>query len=135
QRSAVLVQGAHISAVGTQDSLAIPDEYERIDAAGKFLTPGFIDTNVHIAPIWNPEELVRYHDRFSDIAVETAQLMLRRGVTTIRDSYGPLKPLLKARDLIARGEAVGPRVLVAGNIVGWGGPASFTFGFPGSFAI
>ncbi len=28
---------------------------------------------------------------------------------------------------ITRGEAIGPRMLVAGNIVGWGGPFSVTF--------
>jgi len=35
--------------------------------------------------------------------------------------------LVQVRDGINRGEVVGPRMLVAGNIVGWGGPYSVTF--------
>jgi imidazolonepropionase-like amidohydrolase len=38
-----------------------------------------------------------------------------------------LAPLLAARDRIARGEVPGPRLYVAGNIVGWGGPWSLSF--------
>ena len=32
-----------------------------------------------------------------------------------------------ARDAIRRGDVPGPRLYVAGNIVGWGGPFSFSF--------
>lgn len=38
-----------------------------------------------------------------------------------------LKPLLRVRDAIAAGREIGPRVYVAGNIIGWGGPFSFTY--------
>jgi imidazolonepropionase-like amidohydrolase len=38
-----------------------------------------------------------------------------------------LIPLTHGRDKIARGQVIGPRVLAAGNIVGWGGPYSITF--------
>jgi imidazolonepropionase-like amidohydrolase len=34
---------------------------------------------------------------------------------------------VQTRDRIARGDAVGARILAAGNIVGWGGPYSITF--------
>ena len=34
---------------------------------------------------------------------------------------------MQVRDAIARGDTVGPRMLVAGNIVGWGGPFSVSF--------
>jgi imidazolonepropionase-like amidohydrolase len=99
-----------------------------IDGRGKFLTPGFIDTNVHISLGGSMESNVRYQDQRFDITLEGAQLHLRRGVTTIRDSYGIMKPLLAVRDAIARGEVVGPRLYVAGNIVGWGGFFAVTFG-------
>ena len=45
----------------------------------------------------------------------------------MRDSYGALLPLTKVRDAIARGDAVGARILAAGNILGWSGPYSFSF--------
>jgi imidazolonepropionase-like amidohydrolase len=38
-----------------------------------------------------------------------------------------LMPLVQTRDSIARGEAVGARILAAGNILGWGGPYSVSF--------
>ena len=73
------------------------------------------------------ETLARYYDRLEEIALEGTQLQLKHGVTTIRDSYGFMKPLLAVRDRINRGEAVGARLYVAGNIVGWGGNVSQTF--------
>src|SRR5262249_57781466 len=59
--------------------------------------------------------------------LEAAQLQLKYGVTTVRDSYGMLTPLVQTRDAIAKGEAVGARILAAGNILGWGGPYSVSF--------
>jgi hypothetical protein len=45
----------------------------------------------------------------------------------VRDSYGALLPLVAVRDSINHGKLIGPRILVAGNIVGWGGPKSPLF--------
>ena len=42
---------------------------------------------------------------------------LKYGVTTIRDSYGSLLPLMQVRDAIARGDTLGPRMLVAGRAI------------------
>ncbi len=101
-----------------------------IDGRGKFLLPGFIDSNVHATVYGNPnrrDTSAKYSDRNEELATEFAQRHLKAGVTTIRDSYGLLPPLIAVRDRIARGDVVGPRLLVAGNIVGWGGPFSLTF--------
>ena len=51
------------------------------------------------------ETLVRYHDRQSEIVLEAAQLQLAHGVTTVRDSYGVLPPLVEVRERIRRGQA------------------------------
>ena len=98
-----------------------------IDGAGKFVTPGFIDTNVHISMYANLETLARYLPRATEVVLEGAQLELKDDITTVRDSYGEMQTLIKVRDMIARGEAIGPRIQVAGNIVGWGGPFSISF--------
>jgi imidazolonepropionase-like amidohydrolase len=45
----------------------------------------------------------------------------------VRDSYGVLAPLTRVRASIAQSQAVGARILAAGNIVGWGGPYSVSF--------
>lgn len=123
----IVVVDDRIAAIGPRAGTRIPEGAREIDGRGKYLTPGFVDTNVHVSLYSGIESLVRYEDRFTDLVVEHAQLHLRHGITTIRDSYGMLGPLLEARDRIARGEVVGPRLLAAGNIVGWGGPWSFTF--------
>ena len=52
---------------------------------------------------------------------------MKYGVTTVRDSYGVLPPLVAVRDEIAAARLIGPRILAAGNIVGWGGPYSVSF--------
>jgi imidazolonepropionase-like amidohydrolase len=123
----VLVTGRRITAVGSKADVKIPKGAKVMLATGRYLVPGFIDTNVHMSLYSRLESLARYEDRFTDIAVEGAQLQLKFGVTSARDSYGMLKPLLEARDKIDRGEVPGSRLLVAGNIVGWGGPFSLTF--------
>ena len=125
----VLVAGTRIKSVGTRASTQVPAGARVIDAAGKFVTPGFIDSNVHLSMFNNLEQLARFEDRTDDITLESAQLFLKYGVTTVRDSYGQLRSLIRVRDRIAHGDVVGPRMLVAGNIVGWGGPFSITFSY------
>jgi imidazolonepropionase-like amidohydrolase len=128
----LVVRDGRIVEMGPKVSTPVPRGASVLDAEGKFLTPGFIDTNVHLSLYGGHtperyETLVRYHDRQEEVVLESAQLQLKRGVTTVRDSYGVLPPLLAVRDRIERGEAVGARILAAGNIVGWGGPFSITF--------
>jgi imidazolonepropionase-like amidohydrolase len=123
----VVISAGRITAVGPRASTRVPNGARVIDGVGKYLTPGFVDSNVHVSLYSGLEPMVRYEGRFTDLVVEHAQFHLKHGVTTIRDSYGMLGPLMEARDRIARGDVVGPRMLVAGNIVGWGGPFSFTF--------
>jgi imidazolonepropionase-like amidohydrolase len=123
----IVVRGKRIAAVGPRASTPVPRGARVIEGAGKYATPGFIDTNVHLSLYNNGESMVRYEDRFVDLIVEAAQTELRYGITTVRDSYGALVPLIAVRDSIAHGKLLGPRMLVAGNIVGWGGPKSPLF--------
>ena len=130
--SVVVVTGRRITKIGPRASVPLPSGATLIDASGKFLLPGFVDTNVHLSLYGGNtperyETLVRYNPRQADVVLEAAQMQLKHGVTTVRDSYGVLAPLLQVRDAVASGAAVGPRILVAGNIVGWGGPFSISF--------
>ena len=123
----VVIRGTKIVAVGPRAKVQVPNGARVIDAAGKFVTPGFVDTNVHVSIYSGLENFARYQDRFADVAIEAAQLHLKHGITTIRDSYGMLSALKTARDAFASGKVIGPRMYFAGNIVGWGGPWSLTF--------
>jgi imidazolonepropionase-like amidohydrolase len=127
QNGTVLMRDGRFVAVGPRASVSVPSCAQVIDGAGKFVTPGFIDTNVHVAMPGPAIDFARYWDRLSDLAIEGAQLHLKYGVTSIRDSYGVLEPLLAARERIRRGEVPGSRLLVAGNIVGWSGNFSLSF--------
>lgn len=120
----VLIENGRIKSVGSRASLTIPSSAEVIDARGKFITPGLIDTNVHLVLMTVPEFFVKYEGHFEEIAIESAQIGLKYGFTTMMDTWGPLEPLLKARDRLNRGEVIGSRVLIGGNIVGIGGPFS-----------
>jgi imidazolonepropionase-like amidohydrolase len=123
----LLIRGNRIAEIGPRLEVNVPEGARVVDATGKFATPGFIDANVHISLYNNGESMVRYEDRFTALVAEAAQLVLKHGVTTVRDSYGALLPLIAIRDSIARGQLMGPRILAAGNIVGWGGPESPLF--------
>ncbi|HEX6942277.1 MAG TPA: hypothetical protein VF128_05080, partial [Gemmatimonadaceae bacterium] len=121
----IVVRGGRITAI---EAGGTPPRGARvINAAGKYVVPGFVDANVHVSIYSGLENFARYQDRFTDVAIEAAQRHLKVGVTTIRDSYGMIAPLAAAREAFRTGRVVGPRLLFAGNIVGWGGPWSFSF--------
>jgi imidazolonepropionase-like amidohydrolase len=128
----VVITDTRISAVGSRGAVSIPSGAEIIKADGLYLTPGFIDTNVHLSLYGGVrdryETMAKYFSRENEIVLEAAQIYLKYGVTTVRDSYGVLTPLTEVRDQIAAGKATGSRILAAGNIVGWGGPYSTSFG-------
>ena len=126
----VLIADGRIVAVGPKSRVDIPDGAVVIPGNNRYLLPGFIDSNVHASIYGNAsrrETVVRYGQRNNELILEFTQRQLAHGVTTIRDSYGSLIPLIEVRDRIAAGDAIGARLLVAGNIVGWGGPFSMTF--------
>ncbi len=127
----LLIEGDRIRYAGARSAVNLAPDVTVIDVAGKFITPGLIDTNVHLSLYGGVgeryETLAKYHSRQQEIVLEAAQLQLKHGVTTVRDSYGLLMPLVAVRDRIQRGDAAGSRILAAGNIVGWGGPYSVSF--------
>ena len=127
ENATILIEDSVITAVGPKSDVNVPAGATIFDADGKFITPGLIDTNVHLILMTVPEFFVKYEDRLVDIAIQSAQVGLKYGMTTMADSWGPLEPLLEARNRINSGEIVGSRVLVAGNIVGLGGPFSSYF--------
>jgi imidazolonepropionase-like amidohydrolase len=129
--SVIVVHGQRIVAAGPRASTRTPAGSTVIDGAGRFVIPGLIDTNVHLSLYGGQrdryETLAKYYSRQDEIVLEAAQIQLRHGVTTVRDSYGVLAPLTRVRASLAQDKAAGARILAAGNIVGWGGPYSVSF--------
>src|SRR5690349_8468257 len=67
----VVIDGGRITAVGARTAVTVPPGAETIDGRGKFVVPGFVDTNVHLSLYGGAndryETLVRYFDRQPDI--------------------------------------------------------------------
>src|SRR5271170_2841457 len=70
----VLIENGRIKVIGSRASVIIPSGTQVIDVQGKFITPGLIDTNVHLVLMTVPEFFVKYEGKFEDIALESAQI-------------------------------------------------------------
>src|SRR6185312_1970301 len=77
----VVLSGSRIVSAGPRRSVAVPAGATEIDARGRWLVPGFIDTNVHLSLYGGQndryESLVRYQPRQDEIVLEAAQIDLR----------------------------------------------------------
>ena len=118
----IVIRGKKIEHAGPRSAIQVPAGARIVDATGKFIIPGLMDANVHLILDTSIEFLARYEGRWEELIEEGAQIALKAGLTTVFDSWGPLQPLMKVRDRIARGDVEGARMFVAGNIVGFSGP-------------
>jgi imidazolonepropionase-like amidohydrolase len=124
----VLIEDGRIAAVGAARDVVVPESATVIDARGKYVIPGLIDANLHLFfSVADLEKLYEFEGRYHELIIEAAQIALKTGQTTVFDTWGPRGPLVKARDLINAGEAVGSRIYLAGNIIGFDGPMSADF--------
>ncbi|MDE2805422.1 MAG: amidohydrolase family protein [Gemmatimonadota bacterium] len=97
----VLVSGDTILAIGATVDVQVPTDATVVDGVGRFLMPGLTDMHVHLEYSEDPGIL---------------NLFLANGVTTVRNMDG--RPyILEWRDLIERGEMLGPRIHTAGPIL------------------
>jgi len=107
----VLIEGNTIRAVGADGTVAIPQNAERYDAAGRALLPGLWDMHIHPEP-------------------EDGLLLLAAGITGVRDMAA--EPVKRERMRTwENGETLGPRIAYAGILDGPGpfqGPTSMLAG-------
>ncbi len=123
----VLISGNRIVSVGPARSVKIPEQARRLDAGGKFIVPGLMDANIHLNFIIALETLIKYEDRYDEIALEAAQVALKNGLTTVFDTCGQRAALVRTRDRIAAGETPGSRIYLAGYILGLSSPLGADF--------
>ena len=100
----VIVQGDRIAEIGSVDTIAIPEDAQRIDGSGKYLMPGLVDMHVHQR---NETHLT---------------LFVANGVTTIRNMWGT-EYHLKLREEIKEGKHIAPTLFTAGPIIDGNPPA------------
>src|SRR5690348_10675333 len=121
----IWIEDGRIKAIGRQEDLGTAAM--QMDARGKYLIPGLMNANVHLAGDVRLESLARHLDCLEDVIVEAAQVALKSGITTVFDTWGPRRFLMAARDRVNAGERIGSRIFCAGNIVGFDGPFSQDF--------
>jgi imidazolonepropionase-like amidohydrolase len=123
QHGVVLIEGAHITAVGSD--IKIPDGAEIIDLGDATLLPGLIDAHVHLSMQSGPHW---YHDWYDGImrfpaeqalyGAHYAKATLEAGITTVRDVGSSDYISLGLRNAIAAGMIPGPRMLVSNYAIG-----------------
>lgn len=117
KNSIVLIEDGKIKDVGREDEVIIPEKVEKIkvDAAGKTIMPGLIDSHLHLIGMktdrFIEEQLVRPPQLGLVKSAYDALDLLEAGFTTVKDCGGFGIYLKKA---IAEGTIRGPRILSAG---------------------
>jgi imidazolonepropionase-like amidohydrolase len=97
----VIVREGRIAALGRASIVDVPRNALRIDARGRYLVPGLVDSHVHLEYFDDPSIL---------------RVFLANGVTTVRNTDG--RPfILDWRSRVASGDLVGPTIYTAGPIL------------------
>lgn len=108
--TSVLMMAGRISAVGPDSAFSASPERQVLDAGGKYLVPGFIDSHVHLFPTWG--------NNWPDSIAELGWI-LASGVTTIREAGGGgnraqlQESYLRLREAADSGRIMGPHIVVS----------------------
>lgn len=119
--SVILIEGERIRAVGTVDTLPVPDGATVISTEGMTVLPGLWDMHVHLMinghadyDHWDRA----YLDRQRDVIMPaSAKQLLLAGVTGARDLGAPLEDILAVREAIRAGHIPGPTLFVSGPFI------------------
>lgn len=114
----VAVAGERIAAVSAEPIEA--PRAQRIDATGKSVLPGLIDTHVHLTMehlFEQPREDAVIEEFLAERLPERLRGFLEAGITTVM-SPGEFWPfILDVRQRVRSGEIAGPRILTAGKLL------------------
>jgi imidazolonepropionase-like amidohydrolase len=116
----VIVEGDRVKEV-TTDAKRIPNGAEVVDMGKYYGIPGMIDVHTHSTIYTDETPGVPMLKQLSNppavgvfLARKGAMRMLEAGVTTVRDLGADQYMDIAMRDLINRGEMIGPRMFVSG---------------------
>ena len=113
ERMSLLVEGDKIKQIA--ESVDAPEGATIIDAAGRVLTPGFIDVHSHLMFQMSFGEAFSSDEFYwAYVSVQAAKTYLDNGFTTVREVSGNSFSLKKAID---RGIVEGPRIYPSGPMI------------------
>lgn len=112
----IIVRNGQIEAI--EDGFVTREGTEITDLSGHYVLPGLIDSHVHLLSQRGPDSRLQPFTLSSAdrafIGARHARTTLMAGFTTVQDVGGDLEAILALRDAIRNGDAVGPRMRVAG---------------------
>lgn len=111
--AAVLIRDNHISQVGPDSRIRLPDaEIKTIDAGGGYILPGFIDTHVHLVleGVDIAKALVTPFSMRFYRSIDIMRRTLDAGVTSVRDAGGAD---LGMKQAVESGLVPGPRMQIS----------------------
>lgn len=115
RRADVVVRGARIAAVdATCDH---PAAARIVDVTGQFVLPGFVDMHAHVVEHGRDEKGDIPPRVDWPLVRRNLRLLLRFGVTTVRDPGSETESAVTLRRMLEEGSVAGPRLRTAGRIV------------------
>jgi imidazolonepropionase-like amidohydrolase len=117
----VVIENAHIVAVGPASQVALPEGVALLDVGNRLVLPGMIDAHVHL--LWSgsvssgQESKVATDSQALLMGARNAQMALKSGLTTVRDCGDRNYLSLALRDCINHGDLAGPRMLCSGPVI------------------
>ena len=117
----VVMREGRFSVVGPAATTRVPDDAEIIDATGLWLAPGLMNMHVHLGlRLPGVAGAALANETEAELALRmaaNARASLRAGVTTVRLPGDEGHVDLALKRAIDRGEAEGPRIFSAGEMV------------------
>ena len=130
----IIIEGDKIKAVGSAGKIKVPEGAQKIEAAGKWILPGFIDCHIHLTT--ETSELEYYRDSNSLATLRALQLMnmyLRCGVTAVRDVGSHVEAMQALVQAQKKGYIDSIRVYPCGDLITITG--GHGYGMHGSLAV
>ncbi len=114
ESAVIAISQNRIQAIFSQEA---PAEGElTIDAGGRTVMPGLIDTHVHVLAFSDVVDETTLAERIETTARDNLAAFLAHDVTTIRLAGDPEDAILEVRRLLEAGTIQGPRLLVVGPV-------------------
>ena len=108
ENGTIIVDGNRIAAIGASGDVAIPAGAQRVDLAGKTITPGFVDAHAH-GPQASDDIIPQQNwSAISHLAL---------GVTTVHDPSNRANHIFPAAEYQKAGLMLAPRTFSTGEVV------------------